>query len=117
MSQTLTKKVTLSGAGVLTGQEVRVRRNLKDMSFLYLSILISFVLIAVASSFVWYRMSVVNLGYEISKANTLRSNLIEQNKRLRVEFMKLKSPDRIEKIASGELGLIHPAGDQILNIK
>lgn len=107
----------MSMQGVLTGQDVKVRRNLRDMSFLYLSILVSFACIAVASAFVWSRMAVVNLGYEISRANTARASLIEQNKRLRVEYMKLKSPDRIEKIASAELGLIRPKGEQIVNVR
>ncbi|HAO94047.1 MAG: cell division protein FtsL [Deltaproteobacteria bacterium GWC2_56_8] len=116
MSETAVAR-KMSMQGVLTGQDVKVRRDLRDMSFLYLSILISFALIAVASAFVWSRLMVVNLGYEISKANSARGSLTEQNKRLRVEYMKLKSPERIEKIASSELGLIHPKGEQIVNVR
>lgn len=115
MSQTATKKMGVTG--VLTGQDVSVRRDLRDLSFLYLSVLGAFILVCVALLFLWSRMAVVNAGYEISKANSVRNGLIEQNKRLKLEFMKLKSPERIEKIASGELGLVHPTGEQIVNIR
>ncbi|OGQ06452.1 MAG: cell division protein FtsL [Deltaproteobacteria bacterium RBG_19FT_COMBO_58_16] len=115
MSQTVTKKMGFTG--VLTGQDVRVRRDLRDLSFLYFSVLSAFVLVCVALVFLWSRMTVVNTGYEISKANTARAALIDRNKRLRLEFMKLKSPERVEKIASKELGLVHPTGEQIVNIR
>jgi cell division protein FtsL len=115
MSRTAIKKMGLTG--VLTGQDVKVRRDLRDLSFLYFSVLGAFILISVALLFLWSRMTVVNTGYEISKANSVRAGLIERNKRLKLEFMKLKSPERIEKIASGELGLVHPTGEQIVNIR
>lgn len=115
MSQTAARKMGLTG--VLTGQDVKVRRDLRDLSFLYFSVFSAFVLICVALVFLWSRMTVVNTGYEISKANSVRAGLIDQNKRLRLEFMKLKSPERIEKIASTELGLVHPTGERIINIR
>ena len=103
--------------GLLRGQDIRERRNLKDMGFMFISILASFAAICVIFAFLWTRLTVVNSGYEISKANTRRSELIEQNKRLRVEFMKLKSPERIEKAALDDLGLSYPTGEQIATIR
>ncbi len=117
MSQILVSAKKAGFPAVLAGQDIRARRNLKDLSFLYLSILSVFVIACVALAFVWSRMTVVNLGYETSRANSARSGLIEKNKRLKLEFMKLKSPERIEKIASGELGLVHPTGEQIISVK
>ncbi len=115
---TTTKKIGMNPAGVLVGQDIRARRNLKDMSFLYLSVLASVGVVAViVFAFLWSRLMVVNTGYGISKANAERAALIEQNKRLRIEFMKLKSPERIEKIASGELDLVHPGSGQIITVK
>ncbi|MBI1910968.1 MAG: cell division protein FtsL [Deltaproteobacteria bacterium] len=115
MAETITRKMNFTG--VLTGQDVRTKRNLKDMSFLYVSVLAAFAIVLIFFAFLWTRLMVVNIGYEISRANTARANLIEQNKRLRVEFMQLKSPERIEKIATGELGLVNPTGEQIITIK
>lgn len=113
-SQVLTGRPPI---GFLRGQEIRYRRNLKDMGFMFISILASFIAVCVIFAFLWTRLTVVNSGYEISKANTRRSELIEQNKRLRVEFMKLKSPERIEKAALDELGLAYPTGEQIATIR
>lgn len=106
-----------SSVGFLRGQEIRYRRNFKDMGFMFISILASFVAICILFAFLWTRLTVVNSGYEISKANTQRSALIEQNKRLRLEFMKLKSPERIEKAALEDLGLAYPTGEQIATIR
>lgn len=117
MSQTITKKMGITGPGVLTSQDVRTRRNLRDLSFLYLSVLSAFAVAVIVGAFLWSRLTVVNLGYEISKASSSRSALIEQNKRLKFEFMKLKSPERIERIASEELNLVHPTGEQIVSIR
>ncbi|GMR04771.1 MAG: hypothetical protein BMS9Abin23_0678 [Thermodesulfobacteriota bacterium] len=103
--------------GVLTSQEVKARRNLRDMGFLYTAVLVSFVLIGVLFIFIWCRLTVVSTGYEISRANAQRNVLLEKNRRLRVEFMKLKSPERIERIATRELGLVHPTGRQIIRVR
>lgn len=115
MQETLAKRLGLGA--LLTGQDIRVRRNVKDMGFLYVSLLAAFAAIAIILAFLWSKLTVVNIGYEISKANAARSSLIEHNKRLRVEFMKLKSPERIERIAVEELGLAHPQGEQIIKVK
>ena len=115
MSHLVVKKIDMTG--VLTGQDVRIRRNLKDMSFIYIAVLGFFFIVAVASVFLWSRLMIVNIGYDISRGNANRATLTEQNKRLRVEYMKLKSPERIEKIATEELALSHPTGEQIVNLK
>src|SRR3989304_3716632 len=102
MAEVVSKK--LEFPGVLIGEDVKAKRNLNDMSFLYVSVLAAVAIVLIVFAFLWSRLMVVNTGYEISKANTQRAALIEQNKRLRVEFMRLKSPERIERIATEELG-------------
>lgn len=115
--QTVTRKMSL-GSGVLVGQDIKLRRNLRDMSFIYLSVLGAFAAVAVVVfAFLWSRLMVVNTAYEISKANSERSALIEQNKRLRIEFMGLKSPERIEKMAREELQLVNPSSEQIVTVR
>jgi cell division protein FtsL len=116
VAENIIKKMGLS-TGVLTGQDVKIRRNPRDMSFLYIAVLSSIALVCLVFAFLWTRVTVVNTGYDISKANATKAALIEQNKRLRIEFMKLKSPERIEKIASTELDLVHPTGEQIVKIR
>ncbi len=116
MAETIIKKMGLS-TGVLTGQDVRIRRNPRDMRFLYAAVLSSFVVVTLVFAFLWTRVTVVNMGYGISQANASRAALTDQNKRLRIELLKLKSPERIERIATTELDLVHPTGEQIINIK
>jgi cell division protein FtsL len=103
--------------GALSAQRVLLRRNPRDMAFFY-SVLKAFsVILAVASVFLWSRLMVVNIGYDISNANTAREELIERNKRLNLTFMTLKSPERIERIAQSELGLVYPTGAEVVRIK
>ncbi|MFQ5353804.1 MAG: hypothetical protein ACE5DR_02555 [Thermodesulfobacteriota bacterium] len=66
--------------------------------------------------YIWCRLSVVEMGYEISRANMDRNALVEQNRRLKIEYMRLKSPRRIESIATEELGLVHPVEGQIIRV-
>lgn len=114
MAETMVKRFGISG--VLGSQEIRTRRDLKDMRYLYTALVVAVVFLAVVFVYVWARITVTRIGYEISSANAARSALIEKNGRLRVAFVKLKSPDRIEKIATDELKLVHPKGSQIITI-
>ena len=66
--------------------------------------------------FVWSRIEVVQIGYEISHANQVYQNVSKENQRLRVEVASLKSPSRIEEIAKNRLDLIHPTHEQIIVI-
>ena len=115
MAETMAKRMGIPG--VLNSQEIRARRDLKDMSYLYAALAVAVLSLAVVFVYVWARIMVTRTGYEISTANSARSALIEKNGRLRVEFVKLKAPDRIEKIALNELKLIHPKGNQIVTIR
>jgi cell division protein FtsL len=102
---------------VLSSQRVRARRDLRDLRFVYVAVMVSIAALAVVFAFLWGRLAFVDAGYAISKANTARSALLEKNKRLRVEFMRLKSPERIERIAQDELALVHPTAAQTVNLR
>lgn len=115
MAEVVSKK--LEFPGVLTSQDVRTRRDVKDLSFLYFSVLVSVAAVLIIFAFLWSRLMVVNAGYEISKANSSRAGLMEQNKRLRLDYLRLKSPERIESIATGELGLMNAKSEQIVAIR
>ncbi len=104
-------------AGTLRSQKVKSRRDFRDMSFIYTSVLLASICLTVLCGYIWSRITVVSIGYDISKANRERVNLIEQNRRLKIEFEKLKSPERIEDIASRELNLVHPGREQVVDIR
>ena len=67
--------------------------------------------------YVWSRIQVIQVGYEIS--NTLKEEraLAEANKRIRLEIATLKSYTRIEKIAVEELGMGKPKPGQVIVIR
>ncbi|MBI5599852.1 MAG: cell division protein FtsL [Deltaproteobacteria bacterium] len=103
--------------GILRGQDVRARRDPGDAGFLYLAFASVIVMGAVVFVCLWSRLTVVNLGYEISRLNETRAQALETNKRFRLELMGLKSPGRLEKIAAEEFGLRYPSPEQIVHIK
>lgn len=103
--------------GILFGQDIRVRRNLRNMRFLCLAVAIGVILLSAIMVFLWCRMKVVNTGYEILKASAEKKALIEKNQRLRIELGRLKSPERIERAARAELGLVYPASERIVTVR
>jgi cell division protein FtsL len=67
--------------------------------------------------YVWSRIQVIQLGYEISSTLKEGKALTETNKRLRLEVAALKSYARIEKIAVEELKMLKPKPDQVIVIR
>jgi cell division protein FtsL len=58
----------------------------------------------------------VRVGYEISGASHQHEALLALQGSLRVELASLKSPERIEKIAKKQLGLVTPTPEQMIII-
>ena len=67
--------------------------------------------------YVWSRIQVIQLGYEISSALKEERALIEANKKLRLEIATLKSYGRIEKFAAEELKMVKPKPGQVIVIR
>jgi cell division protein FtsL len=83
--------------------------------FLFLVLLLF--LIGGSLFYVWSRIQVIQLGYEISNALKEERALAELNKRLRLEIATLKSYTRIEKFAVEELRMTKPKPDQVIVIR
>ena len=66
---------------------------------------------------VWTRMRAIEYGYKLSKASTVHAELLEANRRLRLEVAVLTSPARIAKVATEELGLRPPTPEQIRRLR
>jgi len=64
--------------------------------------------------YVWCRVEVVELGYQLSDTYQLNSRLLNDNKKLHLELARLKAPKRVQRIAIEKLGLKHPTKDQIV---
>ena len=103
--------------GILVEQRVRVRKDVNDTGFFYITLGLVFISLLFLFVYLWSRVNVTQYGYELSMANSQRGEFMEKNRRLRVELTKLKSPQRIEQVATGELGLVYPSGEQVILIK
>ncbi len=74
-------------------------------------------LLVVSLFFVWSRLQVTNLEYDISSLEGRLRATRQETRQLQVEAASLRSPERIEKIARSELGLRLPTPDQIITVK
>jgi len=66
--------------------------------------------------YTWCRVQCVKTGYAISKETDKNLKLIALQKNLKIEIARLKSPKRIAKIATQQLGLIMPKSGQVIII-
>jgi cell division protein FtsL len=64
--------------------------------------------------FVWERVDVVRLGYQIERLKTQKILLERERDQLQVKFSALMAPERIAKVATEKLGLIPPQQGQVL---
>jgi cell division protein FtsL len=67
--------------------------------------------------YVWCRVQVVKLGYQLSDSHQLHTRLLNDNKKLHLELARLKAPERVQRIAIEQLGLKHPTKEQIVVLK
>ncbi len=90
--------------------------GIKSNFFLLFTLLLLF-LIGGSLFYVWSRIQVIQLGYEISNALKTERTLTEENKRLRLEIATLKSYARIEKVAVEELRMSKPRPEQVVLLR
>ena len=67
--------------------------------------------------YVWCRVQVVKLGYQLSDSHQQHTRLLNDNNKLHLELARLKAPERVQRIAIEQLGLKHPTKDQIVVLK
>jgi len=71
--------------------------------------LITVVLIAVVAIFVTVRSeTIIRAGYDLVQMKSQALSLQRENQQLRLDIAKLKSPQRIQYIATAELGMVVP---------
>jgi cell division protein FtsL len=74
-------------------------------------------LLLVSLFFVWSRLQLLHLEYEISSQESRLLKLQQETRALRLEVATLNSPARIEQIARRELGLRPPTPEQVVIIR
>lgn len=111
MRQGLVVAQTVKRQNVARKQLVLHNKRIKSFCLLIL------VSLCLALIFVWTRIEVVQLGYDISKLHSQIRDLSKEENLLQSEVAKLKSPARLEAMAKGELGMRLPFGDEIIFIE
>jgi cell division protein FtsL len=114
----MVKTMNRSGDRILwTGEGSKARPKRIRLNLLILFTLLILFLIGGSLFYVWSRIQVIRLGYEISNALKEEKALTEGNKRLRLEVATLKSYARIEKLAVEELRMAKPKPEQVIVIR
>lgn len=65
--------------------------------------------------YTWCRVQYVRTGYEITETTTENERLMELHRKLKVEEARLRSPERIMRIAQ-QRGLVMPDSKQVVVI-
>ena len=73
-------------------------------------------LLAVSLFFVWSRVQVTGLEYEISQLQSSLRAVQQETSNLRLEAASLSSPERIERVAKKELNLRLPSAEQVITV-
>jgi cell division protein FtsL len=84
---------------------------------LWRSTAIGAVLVGVLLFSAWQHFQLVRHGYEMERLQQEHAAEIEVNRHLRLEMETLRSPRRIEEIATRKLHLVAPAPDQAIVIE
>ena len=66
--------------------------------------------------YTWCRVQCIQLKYEITKTEKIINQRLTMQNNFKIELARLKSPERIEKIARDKLNLIMPKSEQIIVI-
>ena len=95
-------------------QEARVTSfGIKYSTF----IIVAMVLMFVALIYVGSHTRMTELEYNVAAEISAKRQMLEEQKRLKLEYAMLKSPQRIEGLAKSKLQMSYPESDQIIVLK
>ena len=81
---------------------------------LWRSVAIGGFLVLVILFSAWQHFELLRHGYEIQRMQQERAEAVEVHRHLRLEIETLRSPGRIERIATRDLHLVAPTRDQAI---
>jgi len=94
----------------------RIKRRI-NINPVLIKVFLSILVIASFLLVVWQRTQVLRLGYQLERMEATKKELLKENKMLLLEVSNLSSLQRIEKIASEDLGLKAPDRKKIYIVK
>jgi cell division protein FtsL len=101
----------LRGQGVSAKSAAERTRLIKKIVILLLVVMVSVLFC------VWSRVRVVQMGYEISGLQKEEVELSKKMNHLKLEVERLKSPARLQKVASKILKMHQPTSEDIVFVK
>ena len=66
--------------------------------------------------YTWFRVQCTQVGYEINRATETQKRQIALQNSLKIELARLKSPERMVRIATEHLNLSMPQPEQIMSL-
>lgn len=67
--------------------------------------------------FVWERVDIVRIGYQVERLKVEKVKLERERDQLRVKVSSLSAPDRIAKVATERLGMTPPQSGQVIMVQ
>jgi cell division protein FtsL len=67
--------------------------------------------------YIWSRVQIVQIGYEINEYKKEQVNLEDENKKLSMEYTLMKSPKRITEFAQTKLNMKLPDIKNIIEVE
>ncbi|MBN1365367.1 MAG: cell division protein FtsL [Syntrophaceae bacterium] len=95
------------------GEEEKVSFGIKYPTFIFFAIVLMFVSLVYVGSHI--RMT--ELEYNIAAELNVQVQKLEEQKKLKLEYAMLKSPQRIESIVRSKLQMSYPDNGQIIVLK
>jgi cell division protein FtsL len=75
------------------------------------SVLVGTLLVVIVLGSAWEHFEVIRYGYRIERMQQQITAEQEQRQQLRLQIQTLRSPQRIERLATAELNLKHPSAE------
>lgn len=80
-------------------------------------IVVTLILMFVALIYVGSHIHMTELEYKVTAELSAHEQMLEEQKKLKLEYAMLKSPQRIEGIARNRLQMSYPERDQVIVLK
>ena len=90
------------------------KRKRRRKALILLGILLLFSVLLLR---VWFSSKAVELAYEVDHLAARKGALEEENRKLSLEIARLKSPERISKIATTDLKMIRSSDAEVIMLE
>jgi len=110
----LNRVLTMSMASAVRSQPIATKTAVATRRYLRQAFSLLACVMLIALLFVWTRIQVIQLGYEVSRVRKEVTDLMRQRDMLQSEIGQLKTPDRLSKVAAERFGMRLPMGDEVV---